>query len=100
MKKQSFIITGMSCAACQANITKRVRRLPGVESVEVSLLSGRMTAVYNPEAVDSAAIEAAGFTVDEVSAPHSSSRLRAAIRRIRIVGELTNIQWYYRATAR
>lgn len=46
------------------------------------------------------AIEAAGFTVEQVSAPHSTSRLRAAIRRIRIVGELTNIQWYYRATAR
>lgn len=46
------------------------------------------------------AIEDAGFTVDIVTAPPSHSRLRGLIRRIPIVGELTNIQWYYRATAR
>ena len=30
MKKQKFRVTGMTCAACQANITRRVAALPGV----------------------------------------------------------------------
>ncbi len=46
------------------------------------------------------AIEDAGFTVERVTAPASTSPIRALIRRIPIVAELTNIQWYYRATAR
>ena len=30
MKKEKFNITGMTCAACQANITKKVGKLEGV----------------------------------------------------------------------
>lgn len=47
MKKQEFIITGMSCAACQANITKAVSKLDGVKNVDVNLLSGKMNVEFD-----------------------------------------------------
>ena len=37
-----YIVTGMSCAACQARVEKAVSAVPGVESVSVSLLTNSM----------------------------------------------------------
>ena len=37
-----YNITGMSCAACQAHVEKAVGKVPGVESVSVSLLTNSM----------------------------------------------------------
>lgn len=37
-----FIVTGMTCAACQARVEKAVGKLPGVQSVSVSLLTNFM----------------------------------------------------------
>ena len=37
-----YIITGMSCAACQARVEKAVSKVPGVESCAVSLLTNSM----------------------------------------------------------
>ena len=34
MKTQKFNVTGMTCAACQANVTRRVQKLEGVKDVE------------------------------------------------------------------
>ena len=39
---QQFIVTGMSCAACQARVEKAVAAVPGVDSVSVSLLTNTM----------------------------------------------------------
>lgn len=47
MQTQKFNITGMTCAACQANITRNVSRLPGVKDVNVSLLANQMTVTYD-----------------------------------------------------
>ena len=41
MQTQKFNITGMTCAACQANITRNVSKLPGVQNVNVSLLANQ-----------------------------------------------------------
>ena len=41
MKVEKYKITGMSCAACQANVTRCVQKLAGVQDVDVSLLSNR-----------------------------------------------------------
>ena len=57
-----FIVTGMSCAACQAHVEKAVSKVEGVESVTVSLLTNSMT--VNGTADESAiiaAVEAAGY---------------------------------------
>ena len=37
-----YIVTGMSCAACQARVEKAVAKVEGVESVSVSLLTNSM----------------------------------------------------------
>lgn len=47
MKKEKYSVTGMTCAACQANVEKRVGRIEGVTACEVSLLSNSMTVEYD-----------------------------------------------------
>ena len=39
---EQYIVTGMSCAACQARVEKAVSKVPGVTSVSVSLLTNSM----------------------------------------------------------
>ena len=39
---EQFNVTGMSCAACQANVEKAVSTVPGVQSCVVSLLTNSM----------------------------------------------------------
>ncbi|MBQ9015941.1 MAG: heavy metal translocating P-type ATPase [Firmicutes bacterium] len=39
---QKYNVTGMSCAACQARVEKAVAKVPGVDSVAVSLLTNSM----------------------------------------------------------
>lgn len=58
MKKQKYNVTGMTCAACQANVEKRVRRIKGVTSCDVSLLSNSMTVEYDESATGDAEIVA------------------------------------------
>ena len=52
MEKQ-FDVTGMTCAACQANVTRAVSKLDGVEDVDVSLLSNSMKVTFDDSKVDS-----------------------------------------------
>ena len=47
MKEEKYQVTGMTCAACQANVTRTVGKLCGVEEVNVNLLSGQMQVVYD-----------------------------------------------------
>ncbi|SFH31845.1 Cu+-exporting ATPase [Lachnospiraceae bacterium NLAE-zl-G231] len=56
MKNEKFHITGMTCAACQANITRNVGKLEGVEEVNVSLLANQMTVAYDEEKTDAQTI--------------------------------------------
>ena len=39
---QQFTVTGMHCAACSASVEKAVKKVPGVESCAVSLLTNSM----------------------------------------------------------
>ena len=68
MKKQ-FDVTGMTCSACQANVTKAVAKLDGVDHVDVSLLSNSMRVEYDETRTDAAAIcdavEHAGYVARE-----------------------------------
>ena len=45
-----FRVEGMDCASCAAKITTAVRRVPGVESVSVSVSAGTMTVNYVSDA--------------------------------------------------
>ena len=57
-----YNITGMSCSACQAHVEKAVSKVPGVESVSVSLLTNSMgvEGSANSEAIVKA-VEDAGY---------------------------------------
>ena len=52
MKTEKYNVTGMTCAACQANVTRCVQKLDGVEDVNVSLLANQMTVSYDEGKVD------------------------------------------------
>ena len=63
--KQKFNVTGMTCSACSAHVTKAVEKLPGVSSVNVNLLGGSMLVEDDPgaESPESiiAAVDDAGY---------------------------------------
>ena len=42
MKKQTFYVTGMTCAACSARVEKAARSVPGVVNADVNLLTGTL----------------------------------------------------------
>lgn len=78
--KQTFDITGMSCAACEARVDKATRQVEGVSKVAVNLLKNSMDIEFdgNPATVAavSAAVEKAGYgAIPRVAA---SSGKRAA----------------------
>ena len=58
----SYIITGMSCAACSARVEKAVKKLDGVDNCAVNLLTNSMSVEGDiaPEVVI-AAVEKAGY---------------------------------------
>jgi len=53
---KKFKVTGMSCSACSASVEKAVKKLEGVSSVNVNLLSGSMAVEYDDTDVDSGGI--------------------------------------------
>ncbi len=57
--KQDFSVTGMTCAACSAGIERTVKKLDGVSSCEVSLMSESMRVEYDESQLDRKAIAAA-----------------------------------------
>ena len=59
MKKEKFDITGMSCAACSARVTKAVEKVAGTQDVNVNLLTNSMQLSYDESATSEAAIIAA-----------------------------------------
>lgn len=81
MKKMHFDIQGMSCASCQAHVTKAVERLEGTKNVNVNLLTNDMTVDIDENKIDSKkiikAIEDAGYgasiSSDSISSDSISS---------------------------
>ncbi|MDY4416667.1 heavy metal translocating P-type ATPase [Selenomonas sp.] len=65
MKKAKFDITGMSCAACSARVTKAVEKVAGTSDVNVNLLTNSMQLAYDESATSAeaiiAAVEDAGY---------------------------------------
>ncbi len=44
---EKYNVTGMSCASCVAHVDKAVRKIPGIEEVNVNLLTNSMLVSYN-----------------------------------------------------
>lgn len=62
--KERFDVTGMTCAACQANVTKAVEKL-GVNDVSVNLVSETMNVDYDKDKISEddivSAVEKVGY---------------------------------------
>lgn len=65
MKKEKFVVSGMSCAACSATVEKTVKKLDGVTDVNVNLLKGSMSVDFDDSLLTdeqiSAAVSSAGY---------------------------------------
>ena len=59
MKKEKFIVTGMTCSACSSHVERAVSKLDGVARVSVNLLTGGMTVEYDEGKLDSESVIAA-----------------------------------------
>ena len=51
MIQKEFNVTGMTCAACQANVERAVKKLSGVESVSVNLLNENMSVSFDEKEI-------------------------------------------------
>ena len=65
MEKVAYEVTGMTCTACSSAVEKNVKKLEGVDSVSVSLMTNGMMVEYDPDKVDlnqiAKAVEDAGY---------------------------------------
>ena len=92
--KQKFTVTGMTCSACSAHVTKAVEKLPGVEAVNVNLLGGSMLVEYDPASESPediiAAVDTAGYGA---ALPAAKNAAKAeASPTVDMEGELQNMR--------
>ena len=72
---EQYIVTGMSCAACQARVEKAVGQVPGVCSVSVSLLTNSMGVEGSASQEEIIrAVEAAGYGASLKGAPAGEAK--------------------------
>ena len=58
MKKETYNITGMSCASCSAAVTRAVEKLEGAKDVNVNLMQNKMTLKLSDGLTDEMVIKA------------------------------------------
>jgi Cu+-exporting ATPase len=75
-------ITGMTCAACQANVQRALARQPGVSNASVNLMTGQARVVFDPSALQPpqlvAAVADIGYGADLPSVEASAVAAQAA----------------------
>ena len=82
-QQDTFCVTGMNCSACSARVERAVGQLPGVQNVQVNLLTGSMRVCHEetltPQAII-AAVEAAGYGATQgkgnITPQHESTHLK------------------------
>ena len=57
MLTDSLFVTGMQCGGCTTRLSLALRMLPGVDNVQISLASGEVTVVYDPDLVSAYRIQ-------------------------------------------
>jgi Cu+-exporting ATPase len=69
-------VTGMTCAACQANVQRALKRQPGVADASVNLMTGQARVVFDPSLIRPpqlvAAVETVGYGADVPAAETSA----------------------------
>ncbi|MEV0065636.1 MULTISPECIES: heavy-metal-associated domain-containing protein [unclassified Amycolatopsis] len=71
MIENGYTVSGMSCGHCAQSVTEEITDLPGVESVEVDVETGRVvvrSAEELTEDVVRGAVEEAGYTYEGTAA--------------------------------
>ena len=68
MAKETFVVNGMTCASCVANVENAVNKLDGVDKAVVNLTTEKMSVDYagdkvSPEAIEKAVADA-GYEVE------------------------------------
>ncbi|MGN0135696.1 heavy metal translocating P-type ATPase [Anaerotignum sp.] len=75
--KQKFDVTGMTCSACSAHVEKAVRKLEGIQTVNVNLLQNSMVVEYDETALHTEdiikAVESGGYGASLQGAKAASS---------------------------
>ncbi|MBQ1484490.1 MAG: heavy metal translocating P-type ATPase, partial [Eubacterium sp.] len=82
---EQYIVTGMSCAACQARVEKAVSKVPGVDSCSVSLLTNSMGVEGTASSADIIkAVTDAGYGASLKEAPGQAGQAdgRSAAKRV------------------
>ncbi|WP_258533746.1 heavy metal translocating P-type ATPase [Rhodobacter capsulatus] len=82
MESCEWQVGGMDCAACAGKVRSAVERLPGVEAVEIALMSERLRARLTPGATSPAELERTvtrlGYTITRLAAAPPVPLLRRA----------------------
>ncbi len=102
MKKASFTVTGMSCAACSASVEKAVKNLDGVFDASVILNLGKLTVEYDEDKLSKKDIERAvtkiGFGVNYNSFKENFASKTREVKKIKtklIASSLFAIPLFY-----
>lgn len=70
MPTSEYLVSGMTCAHCEAAVRSEVTQIPGVDGVDVSADTGRLV-VTSSVPVDAAAVlgavDEAGYTAESVA---------------------------------
>ncbi|MBQ8920246.1 MAG: heavy metal translocating P-type ATPase [Acidaminococcaceae bacterium] len=77
MRKEKFVVTGMTCSACSSRVEKAVNKLEGIEKASVNLLTNSMQVEYdeaklNEEAIVQAVVDA-GYGAEPVAEPANAA---------------------------
>ena len=73
MKKEKYVVTGMTCSACVSHVEKAVNKLDGIDKVSVNLLTNSMQVEYDETILNEEkivqAVTYAGYGAEAVKEP-------------------------------
>ncbi|MBQ9572970.1 MAG: heavy metal translocating P-type ATPase [Acidaminococcaceae bacterium] len=73
MKKEKYVVTGMTCSACVSHVEKAVKKLDGTDKVSVNLLTNSMQVEYDETILNEEkivqAVADAGYGAEAVKEP-------------------------------
>lgn len=80
MKKVKFDIQGMTCSSCSAHVERAVKKIAGIENINVNLLSNNMVVEYNESKIDNdkiiRAVVEAGYGANVVNEENKTTKSR------------------------
>ena len=88
MKKEKYVVTGMTCSACSSRVEKTVRNLDGMHEATVNLLTHSMHVEYDETKLNAAeiikAVTDTGYGAELMDTQNrSADAARQKIRRLK-----------------